>query len=75
MKFLPTTVLRSHLHTIRSLTETTSSVLTHLLQTRDALQQDSEAYNKFIAELVNEAQKSKIGSKNRNGTGNQKITN
>lgn len=45
----------------------TSSLLTHLLQQRDALQQDSETYNKLIGELVGEAQKMKTGSKTRTG--------
>ncbi|TFY69421.1 hypothetical protein EVJ58_g428 [Rhodofomes roseus] len=34
-----------------------STMLTHLLQTRDALKQDSETYNKLIGELVADAQK------------------
>ncbi|KAL0949317.1 hypothetical protein HGRIS_009393 [Hohenbuehelia grisea] len=53
---------------IRSQTANTSALLTYLLQTRDALQQDSETYNKLIAELVGEAQKIKTG-KGRKGSG------
>jgi hypothetical protein len=40
-------------------------LLTHLMQTRDALQQDSETYNGLIAEMVAEAQKKKMGAKGR----------
>lgn len=64
---LPLSILETHLNRIRSLTAETSSLLAHLLQQRDALQQDSETYNKLIAELVGEAQKMKTGQKTRNG--------
>lgn len=53
--------LERHLAQIRAQTSNTSALLTHLLQTKDALQQDSDMYNKLIAELVGEAQKMKSG--------------
>lgn len=46
---------------IREQITNTSALLTYLLQTRDALQQDAETYNGLIAELVGEAQKIKSG--------------
>ena len=58
---LPLATLERHLADLRTQTVTTSALLTHLLQTREALQQDSETYNGLIAELVNEAQKTKAG--------------
>ncbi|KIJ70147.1 hypothetical protein HYDPIDRAFT_78863 [Hydnomerulius pinastri MD-312] len=61
LNLLPLTKLEKNLADLRSETTNTSSLLTYLLQTRDALQQDSETYNKLIAELVSEAQKSKTG--------------
>jgi len=64
LALLPISALESHLADIRTQTEQTSALLKHLLQTREALQQDSETYNKLIAELVGEAQKIKTG-KNR----------
>ena len=57
----PLGVLERHLTDIKAQTENTSRLLTHLLQTKDALQQDSETYNGLIAELVGEAQKMKSG--------------
>jgi hypothetical protein len=43
-------------------TANTSGLLTYLLQSREALQQDSETYNGLIANLVSEmAQKVKSG--------------
>lgn len=65
LTLLPLPILESHLATLRSLTAEASGVLTHLLQTRDALQQDSETYNGLIAELVGEAQKTKIAQRGR----------
>ncbi|KAF9226652.1 hypothetical protein BS17DRAFT_775935 [Gyrodon lividus] len=59
LNLLPLAKLENLLAELRSETTNTSSLLTYLLQTRDALQQDSETYNKLIAELVSEAQKSK----------------
>ncbi|KAL5530118.1 hypothetical protein ACEPAF_6375 [Sanghuangporus sanghuang] len=64
---LPLSTLEAQLAKIRSLTVQTSSLLAYLLQQRDALQQDSETYNKLIAELVGEAQKMKSGPRTRNG--------
>ncbi|KIK92290.1 hypothetical protein PAXRUDRAFT_584477 [Paxillus rubicundulus Ve08.2h10] len=61
LNLLPLAKLEKYLAELRSETTNTSSLLTYLLQTRDALQQDSETYNKLIAELVSEAQKSKTG--------------
>ncbi|KAI6047490.1 hypothetical protein EDC04DRAFT_2876496 [Pisolithus marmoratus] len=70
LNLLPLAKLEKYLSELRSGTTNTSSLLTYLLQTRDALQQDSETYNKLIAELVSEAQKSKLGKRTgkRSGT-------
>ena len=59
LSLLPLASLEAHLSDLRTQTQNTSALLTHLLQTRDALQQDSETYNKLIGELVGEAQKMK----------------
>ncbi|KAG1816994.1 hypothetical protein EV424DRAFT_1472943 [Suillus variegatus] len=56
---VPLAKLERCLIDLRTETTNTSSLLAHLLQTRDALQQDSETYNKLITELVSEAQKNK----------------
>ncbi|KAI0317936.1 hypothetical protein OF83DRAFT_1171561 [Amylostereum chailletii] len=61
LSLLPLPVLNRHLAELRTETGNTSALLTHLLQTKDALQQDSDMYNKLIAELVGEAQKMKSG--------------
>jgi hypothetical protein len=61
MSLQPLAVLERHLTEIRAQTASTSNLLTYLLQTRDALQQDAETYNGLIAELVGEAQKVKTG--------------
>lgn len=61
LPLLPLSTLERHLVDLRTQTVNTSTLLTHLLQTREALQQDSETYNGLIAELVNEAQKAKTG--------------
>lgn len=66
LNLLPLMKLEKYLADLRLETTNTSSLLTYLLQTRDALQQDSETYNRLIAELVNEAQKTKSG-KSRGG--------
>ncbi|KAI0089113.1 hypothetical protein BDY19DRAFT_125391 [Irpex rosettiformis] len=58
---LPASRLERYLEDFRLQTANTSALLTYLLQTRDALQQDSETYNKLIGELVGEAQKIKTG--------------
>lgn len=61
----PLAALERHLADLRMQTANTSSLLTYLLQSRDALQQDSETYNGLIAELVGEAQKIKSGKPKR----------
>ncbi len=48
---------------MKAQTAQSSALLTYLLQMRDALQQDSETYNKLIGELVGEAQKIKTGKR------------
>ncbi|KAH9482768.1 hypothetical protein JR316_0004868 [Psilocybe cubensis] len=57
----PLANLERYLADIRLQTANTSNLLTYLLQSRDALQQDSETYNGLIAEMVGEAQKLKSG--------------
>ncbi|KIY69761.1 hypothetical protein CYLTODRAFT_420449 [Cylindrobasidium torrendii FP15055 ss-10] len=57
----PLATLEHHLKELRVHTAQASARLTYLLQTRDALQQDSETYNGLIAELVGEATKAKSG--------------
>ncbi|GJE84252.1 hypothetical protein PsYK624_003280 [Phanerochaete sordida] len=64
---VPTDRLNKYVADFKEQTAHTSALLTYLLQTRDALQQDSETYNKVIGELVGEAQKIKTGK--RTGTG------
>ncbi|KAI0743283.1 hypothetical protein BC629DRAFT_244654 [Irpex lacteus] len=59
----PASKLESYLADLHAQTANTSALLTYLLQTRDALQQDSETYNKLIGELVGEAQKIKTGKR------------
>ncbi|KAI0050165.1 hypothetical protein FA95DRAFT_1555865 [Auriscalpium vulgare] len=59
LSMLPLPAVEARLRELRTQTANTAALLTHLLQTRDALQQDSETYNKLIAELVGEAQKMK----------------
>ncbi|KAG7449436.1 uncharacterized protein BT62DRAFT_887526, partial [Guyanagaster necrorhizus] len=68
----PLSTLERYLTELRQQTANTSARLTHLLQNRDALQQDAETYNGLIAELVGEAQKIKTGkgrAPNRRGSG------
>ncbi|CAE6420198.1 unnamed protein product [Rhizoctonia solani] len=68
LSLMPLTHLEAHLATMRTLTTSTSALLSHLLQQREALQQDSETYNGLIAELVGEAQKMKSsGARSRTG--------
>jgi Domain of unknown function (DUF5102) len=57
--------LEGHRTNLKLQTANTSALLTHLLQARDALRQDSETYNQLIAELVGEAQKMKTGGKSK----------
>ncbi|KAF5321303.1 hypothetical protein D9619_000652 [Psilocybe cf. subviscida] len=59
--------LERYLAELKQQTANTSNLLTYLLQSRDALQQDSETYNGLIAEMVGEAQKLKSG-KQRTGS-------
>ncbi len=63
MSLLPTSTLEGYLADMKAHTAKSSTLLTYLLQTRDALQQDSETYNKLIGELVGEAQKIKTGKR------------
>ncbi|KAI0268324.1 hypothetical protein BC834DRAFT_952638 [Gloeopeniophorella convolvens] len=72
LSLLPLASLEAQLTNLRTETQNTSALLTYLLQIRDALQQDSETYNKLIAELVGEAQKMKtVGGRapSRRGSG------
>ncbi len=72
LSLLPLASLEASLSGLRTQTQNTSALLTYLLQTKDALQQDSETYNRLIAELVGEAQKMKnVGSRtpSRRGSG------
>ncbi|KAF8309123.1 hypothetical protein DL93DRAFT_2048825, partial [Clavulina sp. PMI_390] len=61
LTLLAPSTLSAHLSSLQGLISSTSDLLTHLLQEREALQQDSEAYNTLIGELVSEAQKLKMG--------------
>ncbi|EAU84649.2 hypothetical protein CC1G_00168 [Coprinopsis cinerea okayama7 len=62
LKMQPLHNLERMLSELKMQTASVSSLLTYLLQSRDALQQDSETYNGLIAELVSEvAQKVKSG--------------
>ncbi|KAJ7180315.1 hypothetical protein C8R43DRAFT_972596 [Mycena crocata] len=68
----PLATLEGYLAALLSQTASTSALLSHLLQTRESLQQDSETYNGLIAELVGEAQKIKTAkgrTPNRRGSG------
>ncbi|KIK67826.1 hypothetical protein GYMLUDRAFT_36603 [Collybiopsis luxurians FD-317 M1] len=69
LKLQPLAALERRLQEFRSQTANTNALLTYLLQTRDALQQDSETYNGLIAELVGEAQRMKSGKKPQNKRG------
>ncbi len=72
LSLLPLVSLEAYLSDLRTQTQNTSALLTHLLQTKDALQQDSETYNRLIAELVGEAQRMKnVGGRtpSRRGSG------
>lgn len=63
LSLMPVSTLQAHLDSLRGLTETTQELLSHLLQEREALQQDSETYNALIGELVSEAQQQKMGGR------------
>lgn len=65
LNLLPLATLEQRLNDLRAQTALTSALLTHLLQTRESLQQDSETYNRLIAELVGEAQRLKSGKPSR----------
>ncbi|KAI0352985.1 hypothetical protein OH77DRAFT_1497498 [Trametes cingulata] len=72
LSLLPLSTLESRLSEVKAQTARASALLTYLLQMRDALQQDSETYNKLIGELVGEAQKIKTGKRtagSRRGSG------
>lgn len=71
LRLEPLVTLERRLTEIRAQTASTNTLLSYLLQTRDAMQQDSETYNGLIAELVGEAQKMKSGKRApaRRGTG------
>jgi len=63
LALMPLPVLERYLTDLHSQTSNMSVLLAYLLQTRDALQQDSEMYNKLIGELIMEAQKQKTAGK------------
>ncbi|KZT62809.1 hypothetical protein CALCODRAFT_489313 [Calocera cornea HHB12733] len=72
ISILPLSAVQSQLAEIRAVTEQANALLAHLLQSRDVLQQDSETYNNFIAELVGVAQKAKAPAVNRWGRRKEK---
>lgn len=73
LSLLPLASLEAYLSELRTQTQNTSALLTYVLQTKDALQQDSETYNKLIGELVGEAQKMKtVGGKSLSRRGSSK---
>ena len=72
MSLSPLPVLEGHKANLEIQTANVSALLTYLLQARDALQQDSQMFNKQIGELILEAQKMKKtnrGPVSRRGTG------
>jgi hypothetical protein len=73
MSLSPLATLEGHRANIKLQTDNLLTLLTYLLQARDALQQDSETFNKQIGELILEAQKMKTTNKggppSRRGTG------
>ncbi|KAH8094812.1 hypothetical protein BXZ70DRAFT_1033091 [Cristinia sonorae] len=71
LPLIPLKTLNSHLDSLKQETAQVSALLTYLLQARDALQQDSETYNRLIAEMVGEAQKIKTNKRvsGRRGSG------
>ncbi|KAF8631582.1 hypothetical protein AX15_002332 [Amanita polypyramis BW_CC] len=52
LNLLPLATLEQRLNDLRTQTALTSALLTHLLQTREGLQQGAEMYNRLIAELI-----------------------
>ncbi|KAF9268173.1 hypothetical protein L218DRAFT_954550 [Marasmius fiardii PR-910] len=72
LKLQPLSMIERQLANVRTQMLQTNALLSHLLQARDSLQQDSETYNGLIAELIGEAQKNKAGkgrTASRRGTG------
>ncbi|PVF96472.1 hypothetical protein CPB86DRAFT_775753 [Serendipita vermifera] len=63
LPLLPIPKLEAHRAALQSQTLAASNLLTYLLQSREALQQESDAFNQRIAELVNEAQRMKSGTR------------
>ena len=63
MSLSPLATLEGHRVNLKLQAANVSTLLTYLLQARDALQQDSEMFNKEIGELVLEAQKMKTTNK------------
>lgn len=63
LPLLPIPKLEAHNAAIRAQTVAASHLLSYLLQSRDALQQDSDAFNKKIADLVSEAQRMKSSAR------------
>lgn len=61
MAMQPFVNVERYLSEIKAQTAITSRHLTYLLQSRDALQQDSETYNGLIAEMVGQAQSLRSG--------------
>lgn len=55
LTLVPLSKIEANLAAIKEQTVKASALLTYLLQTRDALQQDSEMYNKLIGDLVSQA--------------------
>lgn len=67
LSLLPLHLLNAHLDTLRGLTATSSSLLSHLLQTRATLQEESESYNSIIGEMIaKEALKMRTGVRRKN---------
>jgi hypothetical protein len=63
LPLLPIPKLEAHRTALQAQTIAASNLLTYLLQSREALQQESDAFNQKIAELVNEAQRMKSGTR------------
>lgn len=63
MSLSPLAKLEGYKANLKLQTANVSALLTYLLQARDALQQDSQMFNKQIGELVLEAQKMKTTNK------------
>jgi hypothetical protein len=74
LTLVPLAKLEKYIAEIKAQTAQASGLLTHLLQSRDTLQQDSEMFNKLIGDLVVEAQKRTTGSKGGRSTPQRKGT-